>query len=185
MLNLFSKKISNKSYFILGILGLIYILTQYKVILISDLTPVNIISSNSDTIQTKCNYSENGPRILCAIFTHKSVHKTTLPPVHNTWAKRCDKVIYMTGPKSPDQNDDPTMPFVYLNITDIYDRITDKTFKTMEYIYENLMNEFDWFLRANDDTFIIMENLRLFLANKCANELKIYGKVLNHYRHKG
>ena len=91
----------------------------------------------------------------------------------------------MTGPRNFEQKDDPDMPFVYLNITDIYDRITDKTFKTMEYIYENLMNDFDWFLRANDDTYIIMENLRLFLANKCANELKIYGKVLNHYRHKG
>ena len=91
----------------------------------------------------------------------------------------------MTGPKSANQTDDPTMPFVYLNITDEYIRITDKTLKTIEYVYDNLMNDFDWFLRANDDTYIIMENLRLFLANKCANELKIYGKVLNHYRHKG
>jgi glycoprotein-N-acetylgalactosamine 3-beta-galactosyltransferase len=90
----------------------------------------------------------------------------------------------MTGPKSLDNNDDPTMPFVYLNITDTYERITDKTLKTMEYIYDNLLNEFDWFVRANDDTYIIMENLRLFLANKCSNEKVIYGKILSHFRHK-
>ena len=87
----------------------------------------------------------------------------------------------MTGPKQG-QDDDPTMPFVYLNLTDIYDRITDKTFKTMEYIYDNLMDEFDWFVRANDDTYIIMENLKLFLADKCADEKVIYGKILNHFR---
>ena len=45
-------------------------------------------SDTSNIIKTKCNYGENGPRVLCAIFTHKAVHKTTLPPVHNTWAKR-------------------------------------------------------------------------------------------------
>ena len=90
----------------------------------------------------------------------------------------------MTGPKSPGQDDDPNIPFVYLNITDIYDRITEKALKTMEYIYDHLMDDFDWFVRANDDTYIIMENLRLFLANKCPDEKVIYGKILSYYRHK-
>ena len=41
-----------------------------------------------EIVQTDCDYGENGPRILCAIFTYKAVHKTTLIPVHETWAKR-------------------------------------------------------------------------------------------------
>ena len=72
------------------------------------------------------------------------------------------------------------MPFVYLNITDQYLRITDKTLKTIEYVYDNLMNDFDWLVRANDDTYIILENLRLFLADKCPDEKKNYGKVLQY-----
>ena len=63
--------------------------------------------------------------------------------MHETWARRCDKVIYMTGPKL-DQTDDPTMPFVYLNIQDIFNRITEKTIQTLMYIEENLKNDFDW-----------------------------------------
>ena len=86
----------------------------------------------------------------------------------------------MTGPKSADQIDDPKMPFVYLNITEDYFRMTDKTLKTIEYVYDNLMNDFDWFVRANDDTYIIVENLRLFLADKCPNEKMNYGKVLQY-----
>ena len=39
-------------------------------------------------ILTKCKYGVKGPRILCAIFTHKALHNTTLIPVHKTWAKR-------------------------------------------------------------------------------------------------
>ncbi len=88
----------------------------------------------------------------------------------------------MTGPKSANQTDDPRMPFVYLNITDEYLRITDKTLKTIEYVYDNLMNDFDWLVRANDDTYIIVENLRLFLADKCPDETKNYGKVLQYVR---
>ena len=90
----------------------------------------------------------------------------------------------MTGPKSANQTDDPTMPFVYLNITEDYFRITDKTLKTIEYVYDNLMNDFDWLVRANDDTYIIVENLRLFLADKCPDETKNYGKVLKYLHHK-
>ena len=64
--------------------------------------------------------------------------------VHNTWARRCDKTIYMTGPKLDTQYDDPTMPFVYLNITDLYERITEKTIQTLLYVNDNLKNDFDW-----------------------------------------
>jgi hypothetical protein len=41
-----------------------------------------------EIIKTKCDYGESGPRILCAIYTHKAIHNTTLLFAHNTWAKR-------------------------------------------------------------------------------------------------
>ena len=86
----------------------------------------------------------------------------------------------MTGPKSADQNDDPAMPFVYLNITDTLDQLTIKHMETLRYVYENLMNEFDWFVYANDDAYMIIENMRHFLADKCPNEKILYGKVMKH-----
>lgn len=50
-------------------------------------------SSREEIIETNCDYGPRGPRILCAIFTHRLVHKTTLLPVHNTWAKRYSFII--------------------------------------------------------------------------------------------
>ena len=76
-------------------------------------------------IYTKCNYTQKGPRILCAVFTHSKVH-SKVHYVHNTWGKRCDKVIYMTGPKQPEQKYDPNFEFVHLNMSDNYERITKK-----------------------------------------------------------
>jgi glycoprotein-N-acetylgalactosamine 3-beta-galactosyltransferase len=86
----------------------------------------------------------------------------------------------MTGPKSSEQQDDPDMPFVYLNITDTLVRLTDKHIATIMHIYNNFMDEFDWFLYANDDTYIAMENLKYFVKDKCPNEGKLYGKVMKH-----
>ena len=86
----------------------------------------------------------------------------------------------MTGPKSPAHKDDPSMPFVYLNITDVLERLTIKHMETIRYAYEHLIEEFDWFLYANDDTYIIMDNLKAFLGDKCADEKFLYGKVMVH-----
>jgi glycoprotein-N-acetylgalactosamine 3-beta-galactosyltransferase len=91
----------------------------------------------------------------------------------------------MTSPKEQGQLDDPLFNFVYLNLTDSYERITEKALLTFEYVYDNLMNDFDWLVRANDDTYIIMENLKLFLANRCPDEKFIYGKILKYFRNSG
>ena len=140
------------------------------------------IKENS-IIYTKCNYSARGPKVFCAVFTHSKAH-SKLHYVHNTWGKRCDKILYFSGPKDPDQVDDPKFELVYLDMVDKYERITEKTLLTFEYIYENFINEYDWFVRANDDTYIIMENLKVFLANRCSDDMSIYGKVLK-YRDNG
>ena len=134
---------------------------------------------NSDVVYTKCNYKSAGPRILCAVLTTRSEH-SKIHYVHNTWAKRCDTTIYLTGPKDPDQKDDPEYNFVYINITNDHLKSTEKTLEAFKFAYDNLLEEFDWFVRADDDTYIIMENLKLFLADKCPEDLKIYGKTLKY-----
>ena len=84
------------------------------------------LDTSPELIKNACNYEKSGPRILCAVFTRAISHKTKLKAVHDTWAKRCDKLVYMTGPKSAETKDDPDMPFVYLNITDTLERLTLK-----------------------------------------------------------
>lgn len=129
--------------------------------------------------KNKCDYGPKGPRILCAVFTYEKNHKTKAVSVDKTWGKRCDKTIFLTNFASetiPELNSTDQGPnFVNLNKTSDYSKLTIKTIETLLYVYKNLIDEFDWVLKADDDTFVIVENLRYFLSQKCPDELKTYG----------
>lgn len=52
----------------------------------------------------------------------------------------------------------------------------------LKYVYETTKpDEFDWLLKADDDTYVIVENLKLFLKNRCSNETNIYGYKINNH----
>jgi glycoprotein-N-acetylgalactosamine 3-beta-galactosyltransferase len=158
---------------ILLCIGFVKIANNYNI------TKFKYDNETKESLFCESYFRKKAPRILCTIFTKREVHSTKMKAIHETWSKRCDIRLYMTGPKMPnDSKDDPTMPFVYLNITDTLERLTDKHIGTIMHVYEHYMNKFDWFLYANDDTFIAIENLKLFVQDKCPNEKKLYGKVM-------
>jgi len=72
------------------------------------------------------------------------------------------------------------MPFVYLDMVDSKDNLTEKHIRTIMHVHANYMNDFDWYISTNDDTYIVMENLKLFVQDKCPNERKLYGKVMRY-----
>jgi glycoprotein-N-acetylgalactosamine 3-beta-galactosyltransferase len=37
---------------------------------------------------------------------------------------------------------------------------------TLRHVYENYLDNFDWFFKADDDTYVIMENLRRYISAK-------------------
>lgn len=55
------------------------------------------------------------------------------------------------------------------------DHLTAKTMHAFKYVYYNHYNDADWFMKADDDTFAIMENLRYFLSDKNPMDLVYYG----------
>lgn len=53
-----------------------------------------------------------------------------------------------------------------------------KTFAAWKYVFENHLDDADWFLKADDDTFIVMENLRHFLSSFLPMETHFFGRNL-------
>ena len=80
--------------------------------------------------------------------------------VRNTWGKRCNILLFISSVK----ND--SFPTVGLNISEGREHLTAKTMMAFRYVYENYFDKADWFMKADDDTYVILENLRYFLSGE-------------------
>ncbi|KAI1886129.1 hypothetical protein AGOR_G00210830 [Albula goreensis] len=124
---------------------------------VSDLINLRQVNSTEDTIVETTRDRLAKVRILCWIMTAPvNLERKTLH-VRATWAKRCDKVLFM----SSEETDFPT---VGLNVTEGRDQLYWKTIRAFQYIHKNHLTDADWFLKADDDTYVVVENLRYFLS---------------------
>ena len=57
---------------------------------------------------------------------------------------------------------------------DTYNKLTDKIYAAFKDVYLN-NNGYDWYLKADDDTFIFEDNLRLFVSDKNSNDPVTFG----------
>jgi len=101
-------------------------------------------------------------RIACIIITCPSHHETHVTAIKETWAKRCDYPLFMSS------TEDPLLPSIDAlgkdNGADTKTNVWNKNKGAFKYAYEHYFDKVDWFLKAEDDTFVVMENLRAFLS---------------------
>uniref|UniRef100_A0A914VYQ9 N-acetylgalactosaminide beta-1,3-galactosyltransferase n=1 Tax=Plectus sambesii TaxID=2011161 RepID=A0A914VYQ9_9BILA len=93
-------------------------------------------------------------------MTSKRNHKNRAAVVDETWPKRCDKYEFFTD----DGNTTFPSADIFYNMTDGHIKLWPKTKVALQYIYDTYLDDFDWFLKADDDTYIVVENLKLMLA---------------------
>ena len=108
------------------------------------------------------NSGYNATRILCWILTDpKNLERTK--HVKATWAKRCDTTLYMSSAENK------SFPTIGLNVSSGRSHLASKSKAAWTYIYDQYLHKADFFVKADPDTFIIVENLRQFLSTKNAS----------------
>ncbi|CAH8465496.1 unnamed protein product [Heterobilharzia americana] len=98
-------------------------------------------------------------RVLCYINTVPKTHRKKAVHVKNSWAKRCTKYLFMSS------TNDSELLTVKLNLSYPESRkhLWSKMRTILRYVYQ-FRNDYDYFLKADDDTFVVMENLRSVLS---------------------
>mmetsp|Transcript_42866 Transcript_42866/g.103659 ORF Transcript_42866/g.103659 Transcript_42866/m.103659 type:complete len:398 (+) Transcript_42866:128-1321(+) len=109
-------------------------------------------------IQIANSSSRAAPKILCFIMSHSKA-TTKIKAVQKTWGRKCDKLLIASN------QTDPTIGAVKMNSEASYLGLWTKLNETMTYIWNEFgPDQFDWVLKADDDTFVIMENLKEYLS---------------------
>lgn len=118
-------------------------------------------------------------RILCWVMTGPNNLETKARHVKATWSRHCNIVVFMSSV------DDPDFPTVGLDTKEGRDQLYWKTIRAYHYVYEHHADEADWFLKADDDTYVIVDNLRWVLANRSADEPIYFGRRFKPYTKQG
>jgi len=118
-------------------------------------------------------------RILCWIMTGPDNHKTKAAHIKATWGKRCNKLLFMSS------KEDQELGSVALDAPEGYGHLWAKTRQAFHYVYHHHKDEADWFLKADDDTYTIVENLRLLLLNKNFSEPIFFGHKFKPFVEQG
>ena len=109
-------------------------------------------------------------RILCWILTSPKTIKLKGQAIKDTWGRRCNKLIFMSS------EDDPSYPAVNLGVPEGRENLWLKTKAAYKYVYKHHRNDADWFLKADDDTFAVIENMRHFLSRFNPDEPHFIGR---------
>ena len=92
----------------------------------------------------------------------------------NSWAKKCDnfKLVLLLDNDTSDLADYILQPPGLLN--DTYSELTDKVLYTLKYVFSEYP-DYDWYMKADDDTYVFTDNLRWFLSQKNSSQPVTYG----------
>ncbi|KAJ8721862.1 hypothetical protein PYW08_004264 [Mythimna loreyi] len=118
-------------------------------------------------------------RVLCWVMTQPKNHESKARHVKATWGKRCNKIIFMSTEK------DPSLPSIKLPVKEGRKFLWGKTKAAFRYVYKHHRREADWFFKADDDTYVVVENLRHMLAGYDTEDPLYFGYRFKRFSPQG
>ena len=125
-----------------------------------------------------------GPRLLCMVLTTPENYLTKAVHVKATWGRRCNTLLFISSSEGgliteylvPEVVSDLEVR----EVTGVHGRknLWPKVKLGLNIIWRDYAGLFDFLVKADDDTFIIVDNLKQLLKTKSSEEPLILG----HYQ---
>ncbi|CAH8510360.1 unnamed protein product [Schistosoma turkestanicum] len=109
-------------------------------------------------------------RVFCWILTMPKNHQSKAVHVKATWAGRCNKYLFI----SSETND--SLPSIAVINSEGRNLLWNKTAGAIKYIAKHFANDYDYFMKADDDSYVIVENLRKILQKQNPDKPFIMGR---------
>ncbi|KAI8507347.1 Chondroitin sulfate synthase 1 [Branchiostoma belcheri] len=105
--------------------------------------------------------------VYVGVMTAEKYLSTRAVAVYETWARtiRGRVEFFTAGGHSGSRHGGVNIPTVFLRgVTDVYPP-QKKSFLMLKYMHDNFLDEYEWFVRADDDVYIRGEKLEQFLRS--------------------
>lgn len=118
-------------------------------------------------------------RILCWIMTGPKNLDSKAIHLKYSWTRHCNVALFM----SSTTND--SFPTIGLGTKEGRDQLYWKTIRAFQYVHKHYFDQADWFFKADDDTYVVMENLRWMLSNYTPDQPIYFGKRFKPFAKQG
>ncbi|KAM4880911.1 glycoprotein-N-acetylgalactosamine 3-beta-galactosyltransferase 1-B-like [Sylvia borin] len=118
-------------------------------------------------------------RVLCWVMTAPQNLETKARHVRDTWARHCNVAVFVSSEPAP------RFPAVGLGVAEGRGQLYRKTMRALQYVHRHHRAHADWFLKADDDTFVVLDNLRWLLAAHPPQRPLYFGKRFRPFTRQG
>ncbi|KAH8352228.1 hypothetical protein KR084_002881 [Drosophila pseudotakahashii] len=105
-------------------------------------------------------YLYRSVRIVCLVLSWPKKYMSAVKAISETWGRHCNRVVYYGGSSRTTLS---VVEIVSLNVSDTRSNLWGKTKAAYHHAYKKYGHEADWFYKADDDTYAVMENMRKML----------------------
>ena len=112
-------------------------------------------------------------RIICWVCTHPETKRSVIL-ANELWGQYFDKTIYVT---SNDSQLHPLSTLIFPVEKESRDQLWNKTMLAFRHLYTEYGDSYDWFMKADDDSFVVTDNLYKFLSNYNSSEPHYFGRI--------
>ncbi|XP_077153893.1 glycoprotein-N-acetylgalactosamine 3-beta-galactosyltransferase 1-A-like isoform X1 [Ranitomeya variabilis] len=137
---------------------------------------INVVSTQVNNVSDMLSHKF---RVLCWVMTAPAHLESRTIHVKNTWTRHCNKILFMSSSTSE------SFPTIGLDTNEGRDQLYWKTIRAFQYIHKHHFHEADWFLKADDDTYVVVDNLRWMLSNYTPNQPIYFGKRFKPFINQG